>query len=341
MSDTDDNRRDPRQRPADPAGTQPKHDPSSLLPQEREPLLADPEVVEAQVVEEPAAEPSYLPARRPAPGAPAPREPAQPHTKWTPRFQFLFGALVAIAVAAVAAIVVIALTPGEKQQPTARWSSWAPADGDDAGAQEIAEHVGASYRLNNGRQLVQVSVGPLEIEGIPLAIAVRETPAQGGNIETFDDGGLIYRLCGLGPDCAIASGKSTPQRHLLLRRESLELALYSFHYLGVKSVVVFLPPPRGEKPTQAMFFRPNDLASQLARPIGASLATKPPLPSAIAVSPDAPLVSKLTTPKVFTFSFTQANTDNKGIIVLDPFDGSKAASTTTTTTTTTTTSSSG
>ena len=37
------------------------------------------------------------------------------------------------------------------------------------------------------------------------------------------------------------------------------------------------------------------------------------------LSPDAPLVDQITTPKLFRFSLTQANTDNRGFIVLDPF----------------------
>ena len=36
------------------------------------------------------------------------------------------------------------------------------------------------------------------------------------------------------------------------------------------------------------------------------------------LSPDIPLVNRITGPKVFNFSLTQANTDNRGFIVLDP-----------------------
>ena len=37
---TEGNRPDPRERPRDPAGTKPRHDPEQLLPHERESLLA-------------------------------------------------------------------------------------------------------------------------------------------------------------------------------------------------------------------------------------------------------------------------------------------------------------
>jgi hypothetical protein len=316
VSDAGDSARDPRSRPADPAGTQPKVDPESLLPARRESLLGEPEVVEADVVEDDA--PSLLPARRPAAGSPAPVVPAAT-TQWTPRFQFLLGALVAIGVAAVAAIVVLVASPRHHPAPQPRWSAWTPTAGDGAGAQQIAQHVAREYHLSDGRQMVEVSVSDLQIQGIPLAVAVRRTAAEGGAIQVFDDGGLIYRLCGLGPDCSIASGKPSQKRHLLLRREALELALYSFRYVGVKSVVVFMPPPVGQKPSQVLFFRRGDVAPELQRPLSASLAPKAPTVSAVKRSPDAPLVDQLTMPKIFTFSLTSANTDNKGYIVLDPF----------------------
>jgi hypothetical protein len=45
----------------------------------------------------------------------------------------------------------------------------------------------------------------------------------------------------------------------------------------------------------------------------------------VTLSPDAPLVDQITTPKMFQFSLTQANTDNRGFIVLDPFDATAPA----------------
>jgi hypothetical protein len=173
--------------------------------------------------------------------------------------------------------------------------------------------------------MVDVSATGLEIEGVPLAVAVREAPDQGGDIRVFDDSGIIYRLCGLGPDCAISSGKASAKRHLLLRREALELALYSFRYLeDVHQVIVFMPPALGQKPSQALFFREGDVARELDRPLTASLSPRVPSVSKVTLSPDAPLVDQITTPKIFRFSLTQANTDNRGFIVLDPFTATAA-----------------
>jgi len=325
MSEQDPRDRDPRERPPDPAGTRPRHDPESLLPATREPLLTD-DVVDSEVVDEREEDRGdLLPARR-RPGMPA--EPVAParHSPYAPRFHFLTGALMAVAVAAIVGLGLFIALPGGGQDAGQPWSEWTPTAGGTAGAQQIAEHVGSEYKLPDGHQMVDVSVTGLELEGVPLAVALRETPSQGGDIRVFDDNGLIYRLCGLGPDCAIASGKASQERHLLLRREALELALYSFRYLdGVHQIVVFMPPRLGQKPNQALFFREGDVSQELDRPLTASLSPRVPTVRTVTLSPDASLVDQITTPKIFQFSLTQANTDNRGFIVLDPFDAAAAS----------------
>ncbi|MEY2532866.1 MAG: hypothetical protein QOF29_776 [bacterium] len=324
MSEQDPRERDPRERPPDPAGTRPRHDPESLLPATPEPLLAD-DVVDGDVVEEREDEHGdLLPARRRPGAAPEPVS-AAPHSQYAPRFHFLTGALMAVGLAALLGLGAFIALPGGGQDPGPQWSAWTPNREGTAGAQQIADHVGRAYKLPDGHQMVDVIVTGLEIEGVPLAVAVREAPTQGGDIRVFDDTGLIYRLCGLGPDCAIATGKASEERHLLLRREALELALYSFRYLGgVQQVVVFMPPALGEKPSQALFFREGDVSQELDRPLAASLSSRVPTVRTITLSPDAPLVDELTTPKIFKFSLTQANTDNRGFIVLDPFEAAAA-----------------
>ncbi|MEA2227349.1 MAG: hypothetical protein QOF04_979 [Solirubrobacteraceae bacterium] len=334
MSEQDPRDRNPRERPPDPAGTRPRHDPESLLPATREPLLSD-DVVDADVVEDRDTDRGdFLPARRRPGGTPEAVAPAS-HSPYAPRFHFLTGALAAVGIAALLGLAVFIALPGGGQDPGPRWSTWIPKVKGTAGAQQIAEHVGPAYKLPDGHQMVDVSVTGLEIEGVPLAVAVREAPTQGGDIRVFDDSGLIYRLCGLGPDCAIATGKPSEERHLLLRREALELALYSFRYLkDVHQVVVFMPPALGQKPSQALFFREGDVSQELDRPLTASLSPRVPTVRTITLSPDAPLVDQLTTPKIFKFSLTQANTDNRGFIVLDPFDAATNGQGTTGTTTT-------
>ena len=162
--------------------------------------------------------------------------------------------------------IVVPGNSGGSDSGVQNWSSWAPTTGGQAGAEQIASTSACSTSCPNGRQIVNVGVTGLEIQGVPLAVAVRKDPAQGGDIKVFDDDGVIYHLCGLGQSCAIDSGKPSTERGLLLRREALELALYTFRYLGdVHQVVVFMPPLKGKTPTQALFFREGDVATR-ARP---------------------------------------------------------------------------
>lgn len=314
--------------PQDPAGTQPRYDPDSLLP--ADPIPDD--VVDADIVDEREAERGdLLPARRQAGGIGEPVAPAS-HSAYAPRFHFLTGALVAVGLAALAGLALFIALPGGGTDDGPRWSTWTPTSAGTAGAQQIAQHVGTQYKLPDGRQIVNVGVTGLEIQGVPLAVAVRQDPSQGGSIKVFDDEGVIYHLCGLGPSCAINNGNPSKRRGLLLRREALELALYSFRYLGgIHQVVVFMPPPKGKTPTQALFFREGDVAKELDRPLTASLSPRVPSVGTITVSPDTPLVVQITSPKTFNFSLTGDQTSQRGYIVLDPPTDPAAGSTPSTT----------
>ncbi|HEY5142598.1 MAG TPA: hypothetical protein VII98_03770 [Solirubrobacteraceae bacterium] len=331
----------PGRRPDDPAGTSPRHDPRDLLPARQ--VLLDAEIQDADVVDgdavdvtdgEPAAldehDGDLLPERVAPAGAPALASDAPP--PHAPRFHFLAGALIAIGVGALLVAVGFAIGgtgSGDSSGPA--WSAWHPS-GSQA-AQQIATHVGEQYHLGDGKQLVLAQGGAMSIAGLPLTVALRQTADQGGDIKLYDDKGVLYRLCGLGTNCAIASGKPSIQRHLLLRREALELALYSFRYLdGVKQVAVLMPPAPGKKPSQALFFRKGELSPELKKPLDATLTSDVPSVSTMTRSPDALLVDQLTLPTLFTFSLTQANQDNRAFLVLDPFtansSGASSGSTT-------------
>jgi hypothetical protein len=240
----------------------------------------------------------------------------EPHAS---KFQFFTGALVALGIAALLAAAIVALDGRAPRAGLDRWAAFHSASrGLDTGAREIAAHVGRQYRFPSGEQLVAVVGGPLELQSLPMKIAIRQSAADGGDISLRDGPGVLYRLCGLGPKCALDRGKPAPERHLLLRREALELALYSFHDLdNVQDVVVFMPPAKGKAPTQALHFRRGDVAGQLARPLRATLPTPAPTPDTVAASPDTPFVQNLTVANLFKFSYTQSQ-DASVFLVLDP-----------------------
>jgi hypothetical protein len=283
--------------------------------------------------------PPPSPAGRPTPDAPRlielPPEPA-PATAQPPpepvapsqfrnRFGFLIGALVGVVVAAVALAAVVISTGGDSSKVglARNWSTWQPPDTDaETGAVEIAEHIGRKYKLDDGTQLVAVTGGPLQIQSIPLSVAVRP---QGGEIQLLKGHGVLYTLNGLGPHGSIIAGKPSPLRLLLLRREALELALYSFRYLQDVDMVVTLLPPmppkkgkeaeQAQQPTEAVFYRPGDLLPQLEVPLKITLPVATPRPSSI---PDgeARRVDSLTNSNLFQATFQQAQ-DAQAYLVLN------------------------
>ena len=252
------------------------------------------------------------------PASSAPDKP--PAVKHAARFQLFTGGLIFLAVLAMALATVFALESGEKGTNGPKWASFEPtSDGVDSGGRQIAEYVGRQYRLPSGEQIVAVTGGPMELQELPMKIAVRESVADGGDIKLLDGKGVLYRMCGLGPKCSIAKGEASSERLLLLRREALELALYSFHDLDdIDHVVVFMPPAKGEDPSVALHFGRGDVAGQLAHPLKATLPLPVPNPDTITTAPSTPFVDRLTFGNLFKFSLTTGNQDANVFLVLDP-----------------------
>ncbi len=302
--------------PTDPAGTRPKVDRDALLPA-RIPPSDDPNPgpADGNPPTTPAA-PSL--ALEPLSDSPAglgePRERREaPHAA---RFQFILGALLAIGVVAILGLIYAVGVGGDGRDDVASWSPWRPSDDGVDGAQQIADHVGPQYRMPNDKQLVLVTGGEAEIADLPIKVAMRETD---GDVSLVEGDTVLYRLCGLGERCSIAEGRKSKARMLLLRREALELALYSFRYLrGIDHVVVFLPPPPGEEQNAALFFKRGDVASSLDAPLRATLQAPPPSIRNVRRAPDTELVDRLTTRGLFRFSLTQGNQDANVFLVLQP-----------------------
>jgi hypothetical protein len=240
------------------------------------------------------------------------------------RFGFLLGALGgAVIVAAVVAAIVIRSGGTPDEGLYANWSSWRPQDRSiTGGGAEIATHVGPQYHLGDGKQLVSVTASPLQVSDISLDVALRP---QGGTIHVFSGRHAIrYTFNGLGPGGSILGGKPSTARHQLLRREALELALYSFRYLPDVDMVVTLlppaPPKKGDDPTkpppvQAVFYRPGDLRQELLVPLGETVPANAPKPETIG-GEEGKRVDALTLSNLFAMSYTQTR-DGNAYMVLD------------------------
>ena len=154
---------------------------------------------------------------------------------------------------------------------TEPFSEWAPHATGFRAAQEIAEQVAAS---NIGVRRVPIAV-PVPWHGgrakgdsdagkrLFSALAVHE---RGGPMRIYGRDTIAFSLCGPGGSCTLAL--ETQNQRLLAQREGLELALYSFTYLGIERLLVLMPPsPGDDHPLRALLFQRSQLAPLLRRPL--------------------------------------------------------------------------
>ena len=258
-----------------------------------------------------------------APAVPE-RPPRTPRLQLGPhhhRFLVIYGILAVVLGVAVTGVVIFA---GKSINPAPQWSAWKPHGGGLGAAKEIADQVSKSYRLPNGSQLVDVIAGSPSVSASKTQtisihyLAVHGT--QGRQDEIFpvsSSDSVMYSLCGLGASCSIATGKPSPQRGRLVRREILELALYTFKYAGgIKNVIAFLPPVAG-KPTYLVYLQKADLAAELHKPLVQTLAAKTPQATTISAG-DAHVVDKTTIPGVYNVVRLSQTPQGEFVLELKP-----------------------
>ena len=265
--------------------------------------------------------------------------PASPHSH---KFLGVTAALIGLAIGALVIAIVLALDT-TRSTPGPAWSQWSPPDRGIAGEREIAATVSPFYRAAPAVQLAVVTVHNVTATSASSSsasgtqIALKD-PAT-GSLSTLGGTTAVYNLCGLGTSCAIASGTPTLAGELLLRREALELALYTFRYIhGVDSVVAILPPgpatamatltpsppvpghaTTSSKTTEmAIVLQRGALGRELGQPLRATLPEQlPPTVTQISSAPEAELVSVLTGQTLFKQRTVQAQ-DGSQVLVLDP-----------------------
>jgi hypothetical protein len=265
------------------------------------------------------------------------------------KFRAALGLLIGLAIGALAVAAVI-LIGGNKSTRSIPWSDWQPSDSGTLGAREIADHIAPLYRISGTDQLAVVTVvnlgnataaqaaaqtGIANQASSGLQIAVRPD-ASSSQLSLLTGKTIAYNLCGLGSsNCSIGVGQPSPDRLLLLRREALELALYSFRYLsGTENVVAILPPGHTvqtctlcAKPNQhsvtkpvniALLFLHDELKPWLSQPLDQTLPEQfPPTVSEVRAAPEAGLVEQITARGMFSEQIEQAQ-DGSNLVVLTP-----------------------
>jgi hypothetical protein len=268
------------------------------------------------------------------------RRRTSPHSH---KFLAATAALVGFAIGALAVAIVLIVSSGPRAGSGPKWSSWSPNDGGLAGEREIAAAVSPFYRASPASQLVIVTVHNVNSNSTSSGssqtsqIALRDPNT--GSLGELSGTTALYNLCGLGPGCAIATGTPSQARLLLLRREALELALYTFKYIGgVDNVVAVLPPgrvgtsgsltpaPQSAKSSasatstidMAVLFQRQSLQHYLQAPLRLTLPeTLPPTVNEMTNAPEAELVSVLTSQTLFQQSTVQTQ-DGSSVMVLNP-----------------------
>jgi hypothetical protein len=239
------------------------------------------------------------------------------------RFFLAYLALGAAVGSGIGAFIVLLERPGPKPAP--QWSSWEPPSSSTVRAtQQIASHVGRSYKLPSGHQLARIVIGaPGQAQNTVRAIGIPKIlqPKDLGDFDLYDQSAsVMYVLCGAGAHCKINEGEPTVARGTVLRREALELALYTLKYARpIDNVVVFFPPgPKQKRLTSALFVRRRDLSPELDRPLKTTLPQpRAPLPGKIDPA-ELRTVNALTGTRLYRY-LGLANADNFGsVVVLQP-----------------------
>ena len=275
------------------------------------------------------------PEQLPAPATPTFVEPARTRSERARRssYRFRFGAvyvLLAVALGVAIGAFTVLVTQSEPAEP-APWSAWRPDGRENQYPDAIAEHVGAAYRLPSGRQLVGVLAGPAEVRNLPIRAALIQhtssNPTLEDDVQVVEIGSsVMYTFCGVGDNCSIAEGEATPERFQLLRREALELALYTFTYVdGVDSVIALLPVELGDPATEeddsasAVFLRRDDLAAALDKPLRETLGAEPPVAGSLLAPGEGAVVDRLTSRRHYLYDL-EPTQDLGAILRLEPLE---------------------
>ena len=251
------------------------------------------------------------------------------------RFTLVYGLLAAVAAASIAALIVVLTRPDAVSAP--QWSRFEPSGSTISRARQIATQVSGEYKLQSGRKLVtvipsplqatrflQTDSGPVSVE-VPIStVAVQPDVSTGkheeGDFTAFNGGTTIaYQMCGFGStaqNCAIGTGAATNARGQLLRREALELSLYTLKYVpGTDAVLTYLPPraDQATSPTSVLVSR-KDVAKILDKPLTRTLTPKKIV---LGDKPeDLAAVDRITLPRLYTYDYQTLPGDGTAILVL-------------------------
>jgi hypothetical protein len=135
----------------------------------------------------------------------------------------------------------------------------------------------------------------------------------------------MYDLCGIGRGTCEIPGKGSRTRGQLVRREGLELALYTFKFApDIDSVIELLPPAppvSSETPRFVFYARKSDFKHELSRPLRETLPVTPPPKPESTDRLEAPLLERVRQNHVFRLAGVEQLQDGTVALVLDALPG--------------------
>lgn len=251
------------------------------------------------------------------------------------RFSLAYTILIMLALAGVAALVLVLIRPAASHPPP--WSKFVPTGASLDMERQIATKVSSEYKASPGSLLVTVFPGPLQAPGVvqgasgpqsvqvPVSLISVQPDVSTGQHEQGDftfyqpDSTVGYEMCGFGDpqrNCGVPSAPGADPAQML-RREALELALYTLKYVpGTNAVLTYLPGSANpQAPTSAVFITRNDVKRNLHLPLARTLETKTIVLGAARL-PDSGRVAALT--HVFTTSYQTLPSDGTAALTLTP-----------------------
>jgi hypothetical protein len=194
-----------------------------------------------------------------------------------------------------------------RSETSATWSSFEPTGAETyPKAQNLANFVAPRY-ISNDSPIAVVQAQPLFFhDQVVDGVAFTRAPFQdvGEHYHQLEPAGrttMAYVFCGQAARCGLAA-TGAEDVIPLLRRESLELALYTFKYWpDIDAVVALLPPATKSSP--AVYLRRRDLEAQLSKPLERTLPSAEVITASSMTAAERATVDRLTS--IFPSSFQE------------------------------------
>jgi hypothetical protein len=225
--------------------------------------------------------------------------------------------LVVAGFAGVIVLFAFLVSNNAAKQP---WSEYKPKGGDVFDkAQNMVDHVAPKYRYG-GEPIAVVQAQPLLYrDAVVDGIAFLKPPLRqvGGRITDFEPSGstIAYVFCGQAQSCSLPRS-SAEQVGLLLQRESLELALYTFKYWpDVRSIVTLLPANGNSN--AAVYLKRRHVARFLDKPLNRTLPSHDALTADSLTLAERATIDRVVVNNTFASRFEQAPNGRTVLLLSD------------------------